>query len=57
MQQAFVADYVVLGGGSAKLLERVPAGAELGHNRNVYLGGCRLWLSNTRTGRPKWTVL
>lgn len=57
MQRAFVADYVVLGGGCAKLLESLPAGAELGHNRNAYLGGCRLWQSNPRTGRPKWMVL
>jgi hypothetical protein len=57
MQRAFVADYVVLGGGCAKLLESLPAGAELGHNRNAYLGGCRLWQSNPRTGRPKWVVL
>ena len=57
MQRAFVADYVVLGGGCAKLLESLPPRAELGHNRNAYLGGYRLWQSNPRTGRPKWTVL
>jgi polyphosphate glucokinase len=57
MQRAFVADYVVLGGGSAKLLERLPPHAELGHNRNAYLGGCRLWQQNPGTRRPKWTVL
>ena len=57
MQRAFVADYVVLGGGSAKLLERLPPHAELGHNRNAYLGGCRLWQQDPATRRPKWAVL
>ena len=57
MQHAFVADYVLLGGGNAKLLERLPPHAELGHNRHAYLGGCRLWQQNPGTRRPKWTVL
>ena len=57
MQHAFVADDVVLGGGNAKLLERLPPHAELGHNRHAYLGGCRLWQQNPGTRRPKWTVL
>lgn len=57
MQQAFVADYVVLGGGNGKLLQHLPAKAELGHNRNAYLGGCRLWQVNRRTRRPKWAIL
>ena len=37
---AFIADRVVLGGGNAKLIEELPDGVELGHNRNVYPGGC-----------------
>jgi Transcriptional regulator/sugar kinase len=57
MQRAFVADYVVLGGGNAKLLDRLPPNSELGHNRNAYLGGCRLWQQNSRTRRPRWTIL
>lgn len=57
MQRAFVADYVILGGGNAKLLERLPPNAELGHNRNAYLGGCRLWQQNPGTRRPKWSIL
>src|SRR5438132_8294830 len=43
MQRAFVVDYIVLGGGNAKLLEYLPPGVELGHNRNAYLGGQRVW--------------
>ena len=40
---AFVADYVVLGGGNAKKLEALPPGARLGQNRNAFVGGFRLW--------------
>lgn len=54
---AFIADYVVLGGGNAKQLDRLPEGFELGHNRNVYLGGCRLWENDPRTQLPKWNVI
>jgi hypothetical protein len=57
LQRAFVVDYIVLGGGNAKLLEQLPPGVELGHNRNAYLGGQRLWQSNPRTRRAKWTIL
>lgn len=54
---SFIADYVVLGGGNAKLLDRLPEGIELGHNRNVYEGGCRLWESDPKTRQPKWNVI
>ena len=57
LQRAFVVDYIVLGGGNAKLLEQLPAGVELGHNRNAYLGGQRVWQNHARTRRPKWTIL
>lgn len=57
LQRAFVVDYTVLGGGNAKLLEDLPPGVELGHNRNAYLGGQRVWQSNPRTRRPRWTIL
>ncbi|HEY5036289.1 MAG TPA: hypothetical protein VII74_04065, partial [Chthoniobacterales bacterium] len=36
---SFIADRVVLGGGNAKLIEELPEGVVLGHNRNVYPGG------------------
>jgi hypothetical protein len=51
---ALIADYVVLGGGNAKNMDAVGEGIELGHNRNVYLGGCRLWENDAKTRRPKW---
>jgi len=57
LRRAFVVDYIVLGGGNAKLLEHLPAGVELGHNRNAYLGGQRVWQNNARTRRPRWTIL
>jgi polyphosphate glucokinase len=49
LQAALVADSVVLGGGNAKLLKRLPPGARLGDNRNAFLGGVRLWESGDRS--------
>ena len=40
---AFLADYVVLGGGNSKKLKQPPAGARLGHNLAAFRGGFRLW--------------
>jgi len=44
LKHAFLADYVVLGGGSAKKLEQLPDGVRRGHNRTVVEGGRRLWM-------------
>jgi len=52
-----IADYVMLGGGNAKILSQLPPGTELGHNRNAYLGGVRMWEPDPRTKRPKWNVI
>jgi len=57
LKLALIADYVVLGGGNAKQFEKLPAGLELGHNRNAYLGGCRLWQTDARTRRSKWNII
>lgn len=57
LKKAFIADYVVLGGGNAKQLDKLPKGIELGHNRNAFLGGVRLWQTDPRTRRPKWKIL
>jgi hypothetical protein len=57
MKQSFIADYVVLGGGNAKRIEKLPKGVELGHNRNAYTGGVRLWQNEPRTGRPRWNII
>ena len=57
LKKSLVADYVVLGGGSAKKLGDLPDGVELGHNRNAFFGGGRLWQTDLRTRRPKWHIL
>ncbi|HZR77780.1 MAG TPA: ROK family protein [Chthoniobacterales bacterium] len=53
MKKAFVADYVVLGGGNAKCINKPPRGVELGNNRNAFTGGVRLW----NKGRSAWTII
>jgi predicted NBD/HSP70 family sugar kinase len=57
LKLAFIADYVVLGGGNSKQMDRLPEGVELGHNRNAFLGGCRLWEVDSRTRRQKWRII
>lgn len=57
LKQAFIADYVTLGGGNAKLIEKLPDGFELGHNRNAYPGGVRLWENDPKTNKPRWQIL
>jgi len=36
-------DYVVVGGGNAKRLKRLPRCAHLGDNENAFVGGFRMW--------------
>jgi len=36
-------DYVVLGGGNAAKLTRLPPNSRLGDNANAFTGGFRLW--------------
>lgn len=43
LRKALQADDIVLGGGNAKLLEKLPAGVRLGTNANAFIGGRRLW--------------
>lgn len=57
LKLSFIADYIVLGGGNAKQFDTLPKGIEQGHNRNAYLGGCRMWETDPRTRRPKWNVI
>lgn len=57
LKLAVIADYVVLGGGNAKTLEKLPEGFELGQNRNVYPGGVRLWETDPETKRPRWRIM
>jgi polyphosphate glucokinase len=57
LKRSLIADYVVLGGGNAKKFDELPDGIELGHNRNAFLGGTRLWHTDPRTHRPRWQIL
>jgi polyphosphate glucokinase len=43
LQMALEADYVVLGGGNARKLKKMPEGARLGNNDFAFLGGFRMW--------------
>ena len=47
LQDALGAEYVVLGGGNAKNLKKLPAHTRLGDNKNAFLGGFRLWEKKT----------
>jgi polyphosphate glucokinase len=43
LMAALLVDYVVIGGGNAKLLKDAPAGARLSNNLTAFRGGFRLW--------------
>jgi predicted NBD/HSP70 family sugar kinase len=43
LKTALEADYVVLGGGNARKVKRLPAGVRLGDNGRAFIGGFRLW--------------
>jgi polyphosphate glucokinase len=43
LKNALEAEYVVLGGGNAKLLKTLPPGCRLGGNSTAFTGGFRLW--------------
>jgi predicted NBD/HSP70 family sugar kinase len=43
LKAAFLADYVMLGGGQAKKIETLPAGSRRGANEMAYVGGVRMW--------------
>ena len=43
LKNAMGADYVVLGGGNAKLIDKLPKDSRLGANENAFVGGFRLW--------------
>lgn len=49
LSEAFLVDYVVIGGGNAKKfkdpasLKELPPGVRVGHNRTAFRGGFRLW--------------
>jgi polyphosphate glucokinase len=43
LKNAFLSDYIVLGGGNVKKLDELPASCRMGDNSNAFLGGLRLW--------------
>jgi transaldolase len=43
LKAALEADYVVLGGGNARLIKNAPEGTILGKNSNAAIGGIRVW--------------
>jgi len=43
---------VVLGGGNARLLEKLPVGCRAGENANAFVGGFRLW-EDAETSVPR----
>jgi hypothetical protein len=49
LKTALEADYVVLGGGNSKKLNKLPPGTRLGNNENAFLGGFRIW-ADSQTG-------
>ncbi|MEP6955841.1 MAG: ROK family protein [Chthoniobacterales bacterium] len=57
LKVAFIADYVVLGGGNVKQFKELPEGLEAGRNRNAYLGGTRLWETAAGFRRAKWNIV
>lgn len=52
LRSALVPDSIVVGGGNAKKLRRLPEGVRLGENGNAFAGGFRLWEEGNRRGLP-----
>src|SRR5258706_4433368 len=51
LEQALRMDYVVLGGGNAKLMKKLPKTVSLGSNDNAFKGGFRLWEQPAKKNR------
>jgi polyphosphate glucokinase len=61
LRDAFVADYLLLGGGNAKELDPLPPHTRRGHNNDAFIGGFRLWEEviepHDREAPPVWRVV
>ncbi len=55
LSTALEPDEVVLGGGNAKLLKKLPPFCRLGDNSNAFIGGCRIWEMRDENGFPGTT--
>jgi polyphosphate glucokinase len=51
LRAALEPDYVVLGGGNARQMKKLPPGVELGENSNAFRGGFRLWGKERKAAR------
>jgi len=51
---ALMPDYIVLGGGNAKLMKELPPDVQLGDNANAFIGGFRMWddMAHAAEGTP-----
>jgi hypothetical protein len=56
LKLAFIADYVVLGGGNVHRFSELPEGIERGKNENAFLGGLRLWETENDGSELKWQI-
>jgi polyphosphate glucokinase len=50
LSKALETDYVVIGGGNARKLKKLPANARLGSNDFAFLGGFRVWRPGVNRG-------
>jgi hypothetical protein len=57
LKRAFIADYVVLGGGLVHRFGRLPGGIVRGQNENAFLGGRRLWETKRNSKELKWHLV
>src|SRR5581483_8480015 len=61
LREAFVADYIVLGGGNASRVEPLPPTTRRGGNEDAFAGGFRLWEDvvepHDRPPTPAWRVV
>ena len=46
LRAALEPEYVILGGGNVRLLQKLPSGCRRGDNKNAFAGGFRLWGDN-----------
>jgi polyphosphate glucokinase len=53
LRAATQADYVILGGGNARLMKKLPPNTQLGDNNNAFRGGFRLWKDSKAQPRRK----
>ena len=53
LRAALLAEYVVVGGGNAKKLDKVADGVELGNNANAFIGGFRMWEGASSHGQRR----